>query len=67
MVELGVCFFFRTSAMESLTAPVSLSYPSNDEDTKFMMDPGIDQFGVVLEIAVVESLYSRDLLQFHQG
>ena len=26
MVELGVCFFLRTSAMESLTAPVSLSY-----------------------------------------
>ena len=49
MVELGVCFFFRTSAMESLTAPVSSSYPSNDEDTRFTIDAGLISSGWFLK------------------
>ena len=44
MVELGVCFFFLTSAMESLTAPVSLSYPSNRRFRKRWRRPQILQF-----------------------
>ena len=48
---LGTRFFFLTSATESLTAPVSLSYPSKDDDTAFTR---VDELGVVLEIRFVE-------------
>ena len=37
MVELGAAFFFRTSVIESLTAPISFT----DSDTGFMMDLGL--------------------------
>ena len=53
VVELGVCFFFHAFAMESLTAPVSLPYPSNDENTKFTMDPGLISSGWFLKYVSV--------------
>ena len=41
--------FFRTSAIESRTAPVSLSYPSSDDDTRSTMDPGLISSGLFLK------------------